>query len=66
MQVLYAAGWFPGCIPLQMLEGEHKACNICHGTIYRGGFPCAFDTAKNIKTNFIFHIYNRPTYKLDN
>lgn len=63
MQVLRAADWFPACIPLQMLKGEHKACNTRHVTIYRGGFSCAFDIAKD---KFYFYIYNRPTYKLNN
>lgn len=53
IQVLYAVGWFPACIPLQMLKVKHKACNTCHVTIYREVFPCAFDIAKNINTNFI-------------
>lgn len=36
-----------------MLKGKHKACNTCHATIYREGFLCAFDIAKNINMNFI-------------
>lgn len=53
IQVLSAAGWFPACIPLQMLKGKHKACNTSHVTIYREGLRCAFDIAESINTNFI-------------
>lgn len=66
IQVLYVAGWFPACIPLQMLKGKHKACNTCHVTIYREGFPRAFDIAKKHKYKFYFDIYNTSSYKLDN